>query len=68
MKALWRDDDSRLIFMGGNNMDVDYVKSLIQAALWKTYILTSDEQYRLLYEKWYSDYAKITIIGLEECN
>jgi hypothetical protein len=54
--------------MGGNNMDVDYVKSLIQAALWKTYILTSDEQYRLLYEKWYSDYAKITIIGLEECN
>lgn len=46
-------------------MDTDFVKSLIQTALWRAYKDTGDEIYKKLYEKWYNHYECIMIIGLD---
>jgi hypothetical protein len=42
-------------------MDKDYVKSLIQQALWNEYLRTGNADYEEIYKKWYENYEKIII-------
>ncbi len=42
-------------------MDKDYVKSLIQQALWNEYLRTGNKEYKTLYEKWFENYETIKI-------
>ena len=47
-------------------MDSDYIKALIQSALWKAYKITEDEHYKQLYECWYENFERIQISDLGE--
>ncbi len=38
----------------------EYLKSLIQQALWDEYARTENKEYKELYEKWYNEYENIT--------
>ena len=46
-------------------MDKEYVKSMIQQALWNEYARTENKDYKAIYESWYKCYNNITIKGLE---
>lgn len=43
----------------------EYLKSLIQQALWNEYTRTKNKDYKELYEKWYDRYNHIDITVLE---
>ena len=47
------------------NMDKEYVKSMIQQALWNEYARTENKDYKAIYKSWYKYYNNITIKGLE---
>jgi hypothetical protein len=46
-------------------VDGDYIKSMIQQALWEAYQRTDNEEYKAIYDAWYENYEKIKIEGLE---
>jgi len=43
----------------------EYLKSLIQQALWEAYQRTQDDEYRKIYDEWYAKYDKIDISNIE---
>ena len=43
----------------------EYLKSLIQQALWNEYARTGNTDYKQLYEKWYEKYGEIDIRNIE---
>ena len=43
----------------------EYIKSLIQQALWNEYARTENKEYKTLYEKWYEKYEEINISNIE---
>ncbi len=46
-------------------MEPDYIKSMIQQALWNEYERTGNEDYKKIYEAWYNQYEQISIEGLD---
>ena len=43
----------------------DFIKSIIQTALWEHYKKSNDINYKRLYEQWYKQYNDIKINGLQ---
>jgi len=43
----------------------EYLKSLIQQALWNEYARTENKDYKALYERWYENYEAIDIRNVE---
>lgn len=42
-------------------MEPDYIKSMIQEALWHEYKRTGNEDYKVIYELWYEKFELIDI-------
>ena len=44
--------------------NADYIKTLIQIALWNEYVRTGSNSYKALYDIWYEDFKEIEIRNL----